>query len=430
MNTDSGQMTERPGEGPRATPPALTGKFPVEKIRKDFPILAEQVHGRPLVYLDNAATTQKPFVVLEAVDRYYRQANANVHRGVHTLSDRATEAYENARESVRRFINARETNEIVFVRGATEGINLVAQSYGRGHVRAGDEILLTVLEHHANIVPWQLLCEEVGARLRVVPISTNGELDLEIFAESINSRTRLVAVTHVSNAIGTVNPIKRLVEIAHAHGVPVLADGAQAAPHMAVDVAALDCDFYVFSGHKLYGPTGIGVLYGKARLLEQMPPFQGGGEMIEQVRFERTTYAPPPQKFEAGTPHIAGAVGLAAAIEYIEQLGISRISAHEQAMTDYALRILTEIPGLQIIGTPSHRAGIISFALEGIHPHDIGTILDHHGVAIRTGHHCAMPLMDHLGVTATARASFGLYNTESDVDALACAIRQAKEVFR
>jgi cysteine desulfurase / selenocysteine lyase len=398
--------------------------------RGDFPILARKVHGKPLVYLDNAATTQKPRAVTAAIRRYYETSNANVHRGVHALSDRATQAYEEARGRVARFLNAREDREIVFVRGATEGINLVAQTYGRVHLLEGDEVLVTGMEHHANIVPWQMACDRAGARLKVAPVLATGELDLAAFGRMLSPRTRLAAVTHVSNALGTVNPVREMIGMAHAQGVPVLVDGAQATPHTPVDVQSLGCDFYVFSGHKLYGPTGIGVLYGKAEHLEAMPPYQGGGDMILRVTFEKTTYNAIPWKFEAGTPNIAGAIGLRAAIDYLDAVGLPAISAHEGELLAYATEEVGRIPGVRIVGTARQKAGILSFVLEGVHPHDIGTILDHEGVAIRAGHHCAMPLMDLLGLPSTARASFGLYNTAAEVDLLAAGIRKAREVFR
>ncbi len=403
--------------------------FDAYRLREDFPILRQRVHGRPLVYLDNAATSQKPEAVIEAEDRYYREYNANIHRGVHTLSQRATDAYEQARAKARRFINALSPREIVFVRGATEAINLVAASFGRSRVKAGDEIILTAMEHHSNIVPWQMLCEQAGARLKVVPINDDGELLLEEFGKLLGPRTRLVAVAHVSNALGTVNPLKEIIRLAHAQGVPVLVDGAQAAPHVRVDVRDLDCDFYVFSGHKIYGPTGSGVLYGKEAWLEAMPPYQGGGDMILTVSFDKTTYNALPYKFEAGTPNIAGGIGLGAALDYVSALGPEAIAAHEHELLAYATERALEIPGLRLIGTARHKASILSFVVEGVHPHDIGTILDHEGVAIRAGHHCAMPVMDRFHVPATARASFALYNTREDVDALIAAICKMKEVF-
>ncbi len=400
-----------------------------ERWREDFPILNQMVHGQPLVYLDNAATTQKPKSVIHREVRYYENFNANVHRGIHELSQRATEAYEVARENVRRFINAAGTSEIVFVRGATEAINLVAQSYGRSRLQAGDEILLTEMEHHSNIVPWQIVCGETGAVLRVAPIDEAGELRMDVFEKLLTTRTKLVAVAHVSNALGTINPLRRMIGLAHAAGARVLVDGAQAAGHLAVDVQELDCDFYALSGHKLYGPTGIGVLYGKAELLDAMLPYQGGGEMISRVTFAETSYNAIPFKFEAGTPNIAGAIGLGAAIDYVSAIGLPTIAAHEAALLEDATRRARGFPGLRLIGTARDKTGILSFTLDGVHPHEIGTILDREGVAIRTGHHCAMPVMDHFGVPATARASFALYNTREDVDALFGALAKVREVF-
>jgi len=403
--------------------------FDVGRVREDFPALHQRVQGKPLIYLDNAATTQKPRPVLEALRRFYEQDCSNVHRGVHTLSQRATEAYERARETVRRFLNARSEEEIIFVRGTTEAINLVAHSFGRARVRAGDEILISAMEHHSNIVPWQILCEETGARLRVAPINDEGELILDEFERLLTARTRLVAITHLSNALGTIPPVREVIQLAHARGIPVLLDGAQAVAHLKVDVQELDCDFYAFSGHKLYGPTGIGVLYGKAEWLEAMPPYQGGGDMISSVTFEKTTYNRLPYKFEAGTPHIAGAIGLGAAIEYVTALGLDAIAAHERDLLIYATEALSGIPGLRLIGTAREKASILSFTLEGIHPHDIGTILDHEGIAIRAGHHCAQPVMERFGVPATARVSFALYNTREEVDALVTALQKVREVF-
>lgn len=407
---------------------ALGQAFDVERLRQDFPILHQTVHGKPLVYLDNAATSQKPQCVIDREAHYYRELNANVHRGVHTLSQRATDAFEAARDTVQRFIHAARREEIVFVRGATEAINLVASSFGQ-RLKPGDEILITEMEHHSNIVPWQLLCERSGAVLRVAPFDARGELCAEEFASLLSPATRIVAITHLSNALGTINPVKQLIEQAHAVGAVVLVDGAQAVAHLPVDVQALDCDFYVFSGHKLYGPTGIGVLYGKAALLETMPPWQGGGDMIREVTFARTTYNELPYKFEAGTPNIAGAIGLGAALDYLQSLDISAIAAHEQALLAYATGQVASIAGLQLIGTARHKAGVLSFTLAGVHPHDVGTVLDSEGVAVRTGHHCAMPVMAHFGLPATVRASFALYNTFDEVDALLRAIRRAQEVF-
>jgi cysteine desulfurase/selenocysteine lyase len=403
--------------------------YDVQRVRRDFPILAQKVHGKPLVYLDNAATTQKPKQVLDAIVRYYSEDNANVHRGVHQLSERATEAYEHARGIAQRFLNAARRDEIIFVRGTTEAINLVAQTYGRRNVLAGDEVIITAMEHHSNIVPWQMLCEEKGARLRVVPINDRGELILEEYEKLLGPKTRLVAIGHVSNALGTINPVRRIVELAHQQGIPVLVDGAQAAPRLKVDVRELDADFYAFSGHKIYGPTGIGVLYGKARLLDAMPPYQGGGDMISSVTFEKTLYNKLPHKFEAGTPHMEGAIGLGAALEYVNRLGIENIQAHEQDVLAYATEKVSAVPGVRLIGTAREKTGVLSFLLEPIHPHDIGTILDQEGIAIRTGHHCAQPVMQRFGVPATARASFGLYNTREEVDALVRGLNKVREVF-
>ena len=403
--------------------------YDVQAIRNDFPILRERVHDKPLVYLDNAATTQKPRRVIDRLNAFYRHENANVHRGVHLLSERATDAYEDARRTVCRFLNAADPKEIVFVRGTTEAIYLVAQSYGRIHVGLGDEIVITMMEHHSNIVPWQILCEQTGARLRVAPITDDGDIHLDAYEALLSERTKIVAVVHVSNALGTINPIAKIVRIAHAGGIPVLVDGAQAVAHMPVDVRALDCDFYAFSGHKVFGPTGIGVLYARASLLDAMPPYQAGGDMISAVTFERTLYNVPPYKFEAGTPDIAGAIGLAAALEYVEAIGLDHVNAHEHELLAYGTAALSQVPGLRLTGTAAHKAGILAFVLEGVHPHDIGTILDREGVAIRTGHHCCQPLMDRLGVPATARASLALYNTREEVDALARALDKVREVF-
>jgi cysteine desulfurase/selenocysteine lyase len=405
------------------------GGLDVESVRKDFPILRQQVRGKPLVYLDSAATAQKPRAVIDAIARYYIDDNANVHRGVHLLSERATEAYEGSREKVRRFINAAHAHEIVFVRGTTEAINLVAQTYGRTQVSVGDEILVTVMEHHSNIVPWQMLCEEKGAALRVAPMDDHGQLLMGELEHLIGPRTRLVALGHVSNALGTINPVRRIVEMAHQRNVPVLLDGAQAAPHLQIDVQALGCDFYAFSGHKLFGPTGIGVLYGKSELLEQMRPWQGGGDMISSVTFEKTTYNKLPHKFEAGTPDIAGAIGLGAAIDYVSRLGLSAIAAYEHDLLGYATEALRTVPGLRLIGTAKEKASVLSFLLGDVHPHDVGTVLDREGIAIRTGHHCAQPLMRRLGVAATARASLATYNTREDVDALVAGLHKVREVF-
>jgi len=406
-----------------------TSMFDVERVRKDFPILQQDVHGRRLVYLDNAATSQKPQAVLDAVRSYYEADNANVHRGVHLLSERATEAYEGARDRIRRFLNARDRREIVFVRGTTEGINLVAQTYGRRALGPGNEVIITGLEHHSNIVPWQMLCEEKGARLRVLPLTDRGEIELDHYERLLGERTRLVAVAHVSNALGTILPVQRIIELAHRQGVPVLVDGAQAVPHMAVDVQALDCDFYAFSGHKVYGPTGIGVLYGKAALLEAMPPYQGGGDMIKSVTFEKTTYNDLPYRFEAGTPHIAGAIGLGAAVDYLASLDREQVAAWEHELLERATRLVSTQPGVRLIGTARDKAGVLSFAVDGVHAHDVGTILDREGVAVRTGHHCAMPVMQRFAIPAAVRASFALYNTPEEVDALGRALAKVHEVF-
>ena len=408
---------------------AAAGAIDVERLRADFPILQREVHGQPLVYLDNAATTQKPRQVLEALTRYYTTHNANVHRGVHLLSQLATDEYEAAREKVRAFFNARDVREIVFTRNSTEGINLVARSFGAARVREGDDVVISAMEHHSNIVPWQMLCAAVGARLKVAPIDDRGELLLEELAALVGPRTRIVAVAHMSNALGTINPVDEIVRIAHRQGAAVLLDGSQAAYHMPVDVEALGCDFYVATGHKLYGPTGIGVLYGRAALLEELPPFLGGGDMIRSVTFERSTWNDLPHKFEAGTPDIAGAVGLGAALDFISAVGMASIEAHERDLLEYATAVMSEVRGLRIIGTARRKASVLSFVLDGIHPHDIGTIVDRSGVAIRTGHHCAQPVMERFGVPATARASFAMYNTREEVDALARAVVSAREVL-
>ncbi|MBN8745591.1 MAG: cysteine desulfurase [Thiomonas arsenitoxydans] len=398
-------------------------------IREQFPILAQTVHGKPLVYLDNAATTQKPLAVLEAMRAFEVRDYANVHRGVHVLSQRATDAFEAAREKVAAFVHARSAGEIVFVRGATEAINLVAQSFARARLQPGDEVLVTAMEHHADIVPWQMVCDASGARLRVAPIRDDGALDLQALPELLAPRTRMVAVTHVSNVLGTVNDVASVAHLAHARGVPVLVDGAQAVAHLPVDVQALGCDFYVFSGHKLYGPTGIGVLWGRAEMLDAMPPYQGGGDMIRSVSFERITYADPPTRFEAGTPHITGAVGLAAAIDFVQGLGWDAIAQHERTLLERAQSALSRIPGLRIYGTVPDKIGVISFNIDGLHAHDLGTIADAEGVAIRAGHHCAMPLMKRYGVAAMARSSLGVYNKEDDIDALVRAVRKAQVMF-
>ena len=409
--------------------PTRVLSFEADSIREDFPILKQLVYGKPLVYLDNAATSQKPTAVIDAMTHYYSTDNSNIHRGVHLLSERATQQYEEARVKAQHFINAAAPKEIIFTRGTTEAINLVAGSYGRANVVSGDEVLISAMEHHSNIVPWQILCEEKGARLRVAPINDDGELILEEFPKLLTERTKIVSLAHVSNALGTINPIRAIVEIAHRHNIPVMIDGAQAAPHMKLDVQELNCDFYAFSGHKVFGPTGIGVLYGKASLLDAMPPYQGGGDMIASVTFEKTTYNTLPYKFEAGTPNIAGTIGLGAAIDYVNQIGVERIARYEQELLDYGTDALSQIPGLRLIGTAKDKAGVLSFVLEGVHPHDVGTILDREGIAIRTGHHCAMPVMDRFGIPATARASLAFYNTKEEIDALVAGIHKVKEVF-
>ncbi len=410
--------------------PAGASSLDVERVRRDFPALAREVHGHALVYLDNAATTQKPAAVLDRLQASYLDECANIHRGVYQLSERATAAYEQAREKVRRFVGAATPSEVVFVRGATEGINLVAQSWGHANLREGDEIVLTALEHHSNIVPWQMLAEARGARLRVAPMSAEGDLQLEAYERLLGPRTRLVAVTAVSNALGTVTPVAAMIDAAHRHGAVVLVDAAQAVPHVALDVRALDCDFLVFSGHKLYGPTGIGVLYGKERLLTAMPPWQGGGDMILAVTFEKTTYAPPPAKFEAGTPHVQGAIALGAAVDYVSALGMAAIERHETELLAYAEAALDQTPGVRLIGRPRHRAAAISFLVDGIHPHDLGTILDRHGIAIRAGHHCAQPAMKRLGVPGTARLSLAVYNQRDEIDYLVACLGEAQRMFR
>ncbi|MFZ3221401.1 MAG: cysteine desulfurase [Rhodoferax sp.] len=403
--------------------------FDVQRIRADFPILQRSVAGKPLVYLDNAASSQMPQAVIDRLVHYQTHEHANIHRAVHTLSERATVAYEGARRTLQHVLNAREEREIIFTSGTTDSINLVMQGWGRKFIGAGDEIILTVLEHHSNIVPWQMLAAEKGATLRVVPINDAGELLLDDYAALFNAHTRLVSMGHVSNALGSINPVQQMIALAHAHGVPVLVDGAQAASHMAVDVQALDCDFYAFSGHKMCGPTGIGVLYGRAALLEQMQPFKGGGDMIHTVTFEKTTYNTIPHKFEAGTPPIAAAIGLATAVDYLSAIGMPAIAAHEQALLQYATQQLGEVPGVRLIGTAVHKAAVLSFTVAGIHPHDVGTLLNQEGVAVRTGHHCAQPLMQRLGVAATSRASFAFYNTLAEVDALVAGIRSVQKIF-
>ncbi len=407
----------------------FSGAWDVQKVRADFPILQERAHGHELVYLDNAATSQKPRAVIDAIVRYYLHDNANIHRGVHYLSEKATEDFEAARRAVKRFVNAEQAQEIIFVRSATEAINLVAQTYGRVHVGRGDEVLITAMEHHSNIVPWQLLCEEKQAKLRVAPINQKGELILEEFEPLLGPRTKIVALAHVSNALGTINPVSEIVAMAHAKNIPVVVDGAQAAPHLPIDVQALDLDFYALSAHKMYGPTGIGVLYGKMALLEAMPPYQGGGDMISSVTFEKTLYNKVPHKFEAGTPDMSGAVGLHAAIDYLSQLGMNRVAAYEHELLAYATQRLSAIKDVRLIGTAKQKAGVLSFVMEGIHAHDVGTILDQEGIAVRTGHHCAQPVMERFGVDATARASFGLYNTKEEIDALVRGIQRVEEVF-
>ncbi len=400
------------------------------RIREEFPILRQKVRGgKPLVYLDNAATSQKPQVVIDSLMRFYAEDNASVHRGVHALSERATRAYEEARRSVQRFVNAAESREIIFVRGCTEAINLVAQTFGRQSLTEGDEIILSEMEHHSNILPWQMICEEKGARIRVIPINGRGELDMEAYARMLHGRVKLVSITHVSNVLGTINPVREMIAEAHRHGVPALVDGAQAVPHMPVDVQELDCDFYAFSGHKMFGPTGIGALYGKAALLDAMPPYQGGGSMISLVTFERSTYAPIPQKFEAGTPNAADAIGLHATIDYLENIGMEAIAEYEHELLEYATHALETVQGVRLIGTAREKASVISFEMEGVHPHDIGTILDQEGVAVRVGHHCCQPLMNRLGVPATVRASFAIYNTREEVDRLVDSLARVREVF-
>jgi cysteine desulfurase/selenocysteine lyase len=411
------------------TTPGVATPFDVQKVRRDFPILNQRVHGKPLVYLDNAATTQKPQAVIDAMVRSYAEENANIHRGVHLLSERATRAYEEAREKVQTFLNAQDSREIIFVRGTTEAINLVAQTFGRASVGRGDEVLVSEMEHHSNIVPWQLLCEEKGAELKVIPITDEGELRLDLVDGLLTARTKIVAIVHVSNSLGTVNPIATIVEKAHARGIPVLVDGAQAVAHMPVDVQALGCDFYAMSGHKLFGPTGIGVLWGRLPLLEKMPPYQGGGDMISAVTFKKTTYNVVPNKFEAGTPNIAGSIGLGAAIDYLKGIDVAAMQAYEHELLVYGTRALTSLPGIRMVGTASKKASILSFVMEDVHPHDIGTILDQEGVAIRTGHHCTQPLMERMSVPATARASLALYNTKEEIDALVGALARVREIF-
>ncbi len=397
--------------------------------KADFPIFNQRINAKPLVYFDNAATTQKPRAVIDRIKEYYEKENANIHRGVHTLSSRATDAYEEARDKVRAFINAENAKEIIFVRGTTEAINLAARSFGQKYIKKGDDILISTMEHHSNIVPWQMLCQETGAHLRVIPMNRNGELNLDAYVKMLSKKTRIVAVVHVSNVLGTINPIKDMVAEAQRRGIPVLVDGAQSTPHMPIDVQAMGCDFFAFSGHKMYGPTGIGVLYGRYDLLQNLPPFQGGGDMIRSVTFEKTTYNSPPHKFEAGTPNIAGAVGLAAAVDYLNGIGMSRIAEHESSLLEYATRKLLDLEGLSIIGNARQKAAVISFLFGDVHPHDLGTILDQEGIAIRTGHHCAQPVMNYYSIPATARASFALYNTEDEIDRLVEALKNIEEVF-
>jgi cysteine desulfurase/selenocysteine lyase len=411
------------------TPAASASAFDVERVRADFPILQIEVEGQPLVYLDNAASSQMPQPVIDSLVRYQSTEHANIHRGVHTLSERATTAYEAARVKLQRFINAPDAREVIFTSGTTEAINLVMHGYGRKFIKTGDEIILTTLEHHSNIVPWQMLAEETGAIIRVLPINDAGELFLEQFEPLLNARTRLVCVSHVSNALGSINPVRRMIALAHRHGVPVLVDGAQAAPHLPVDVQDLDCDFYAFSGHKLCGPTGIGVLYGKTALLERMQPFKGGGDMILSVSFEKTVYNTIPYKFEAGTPPIAAAIGLGAAVDYLSAIGMDAIARHEHALLQYATSELNALPGLRLIGTAQDKAAVLSFTLDGVHPHDVGTLLNQDGIAVRTGHHCAQPVMARFKVPATTRASFAFYNRMAEVDALVAGIRSVQKVF-
>jgi cysteine desulfurase/selenocysteine lyase len=406
------------------------GALDIHRVREAFPIFKEKIYGKPLTYLDSAATSQKPLAVIEAMSRFFLMENANVHRGVHYLSERATEAYEGARSKVQQFLNAGDSHEIIFVRGTTEAINLVAQTHGKANLRPGDEVLITAMEHHSNIVPWQMICEQTGATLCVAPMDDAGCLILGEMEKRIGPKTKLVAVTHVSNALGTINPIRRIIDMAHAYSARVLVDGAQAAPHLNIDVRALDCDFYAISGHKMYGPTGIGVLYGKSELLNAMPPYQGGGDMIQSVSFEKSTYAAPPHKFEAGTPNMVGAVGLSAAIDFLSDVGGEALSAYEADVLAYGIRALSQIPTVRLIGAAPDRVGVISFVVEGIHPHDIGTILDREGIAIRTGHHCAQPLMRHFGLPATARASLACYNTHQDIDVLVEGLAKVQTVFQ
>ncbi len=425
-------MKQNPALAVPPEAPALQPEAPaldVERVRQDFPILSRQVHGKPLVYLDTAASAQRPLAVIEAIDRFYRTHNANVHRGVHTLSQEATDEYEGGRQALAGFINAASEREVIFTRGTTESINLVAQSFLRPRVGPGDEILITHMEHHSNIVPWQMVCEQTGAQLRVVPINQRGELLLDELENMLSERVKLLGIVHISNALGTINPVQTICAMAARHGIPVLVDGAQAMPHSSVDVQALGCDFYCLSGHKMYGPTGIGALWASERTLEDMPPWQGGGEMIRTVTFEKTEYNELPAKFEAGTPNIAGSVGLGAAVRYLQGLGMEKIARHESAVLDHATRKLLDVEGLNIIGTAPDKAGVISFTLQGVHPHDLGTIIDHYGIALRTGHHCAMPVMQFFNVPATARASLGLYNTRAEIDVLADALVSVRDML-
>ena len=407
----------------------IAAGFDVERIRQDFPVLKQTIHGKPLVYLDNAATAQKPHVVIDAIRKFHEVDCANIHRGVHELSQRSTAAYEETRARMKRFLNARSKAELIFVRGTTEAINLVASSWGHKNVRAGDEIVVSAMEHHSNIVPWQMLCEAADAKLRVIPINDRGELIMEEYEKLLGPRTKMVAVAHVSNALGTVNPVKEIIAMAHRAGALALVDGAQAAPHLRVDVQALDADFYTLSGHKVVGPTGIGILYGKSKLLNAMPPYQGGGDMIKTVTFDKTTYNDLPYRFEAGTPNIAGGIGLGVAVDYLSGIGLDRIAAYEHDLLVYGTQALMQIPGLRMIGTAREKAAVLSFVIEGIHPHDIGTVLDRLGIAVRTGHHCAQPVMDRFGVPATTRASLAFYNTVREIDALVAGIHKVKEIF-
>ena len=431
MTTASGPPppTTTAASGPQGDSGRGTAPYDVERIRNDFPILGREINGEPLAYLDNAATAQKPVAVIDALSGFYRTTNANIHRGVHSLSVEATKLYEGARCTVQRFLGARRPEEIVFVRSATEAINLVAQAYARPRLAAGDEILITTMEHHSNIVPWQILCEQTGAVLRVAPITDAGDLRIDEFEKLLGPRTRLVAVTHISNALGTINPVAKLVELAHRQGAVVLIDGAQAAPHLPIDVAALNCDFYAITGHKMFGPTGVGALYGRHELLDAMEPYQGGGEMILSVSFEKTTYNKVPHKFEAGTPNIAGVIGMGAAVDYLNGIGLNHIGAYEQKLLAYATEALCRIPGVRLIGTAAHKAAVLSFNIDDVHPHDVGTILDQQGIAVRTGHHCAQPVMERFGITATVRASLALYNTQDEIDRLAAAVATVRKVF-